>query len=161
MQSETMIFPRFLRARSTGWSYDLALWAHARFSRVGSIALPCKLVCLVVYSWSSRGSEAVDFPQSYKSSKKRKGNFFFKRISFRTLNPPFLGFSAIKTKLKSRGSKDSTSIGIDWGSQNTSSGIDKLSRELDEIMDIDSLVSGARKKRKTTTRAVQSGSINE
>ncbi|PPD96619.1 hypothetical protein GOBAR_DD06357 [Gossypium barbadense] len=54
-----------------------------------------------------------------------------------------------------------TGVGIDQGSKDTSSGTNSLSRELDEAMDIDSLVDGACKKRKTTTRAVHIGSASE
>ncbi|KAK5802082.1 hypothetical protein PVK06_029664 [Gossypium arboreum] len=35
MRSETAIFPRFLRVGSVGWSWDLAVWAHARFPQAG------------------------------------------------------------------------------------------------------------------------------
>ncbi|PPR84870.1 hypothetical protein GOBAR_AA35845 [Gossypium barbadense] len=44
-------------------------------------------------------------------------------------------------------------VRIGQGSKNTSSGIDILSREHDEVMNIDSLVGSARKKRKATTGA--------
>ncbi|MBA0614407.1 hypothetical protein Godav_014707 [Gossypium davidsonii] len=47
------------------------------------------------------------------------------------------------------------------GSKDTSSGTDSLSRELNEAMDIDSLVSGARKKRKTTAGAVRINSASK
>ncbi|KAH1046722.1 hypothetical protein J1N35_037506 [Gossypium stocksii] len=47
------------------------------------------------------------------------------------------------------------SVGIDQASEDTLSEIDSISPELNEVMDIDFLVSGARKKCKTTTGAVR------
>ncbi|KAH1098065.1 hypothetical protein J1N35_014986 [Gossypium stocksii] len=50
---------------------------------------------------------------------------------------------------------------IGQGSKDSSSGVDSLSRKLDKIMDIDSLVGNVRKKRKTTVGAVHIGFVSE
>lgn len=53
------------------------------------------------------------------------------------------------------------SKGIKQGSNDTSNGTDSISHELNEAMDIDSLVTGARKKHKTNVGAVRISFTNE
>ncbi|PPS17573.1 hypothetical protein GOBAR_AA03033 [Gossypium barbadense] len=50
--------------------------------------------------------------------------------------------------------------GIDQGSNDTSSGTNSISHKLSDVMDIDSLVSRARKKHKTTTGAMRIGFVS-
>lgn len=52
-------------------------------------------------------------------------------------------------------------VRIDQGSDDTSSGTDSIFRELNEVMDIDSLVNRVHKKRKTTVGVVHIGSASE